>query len=378
MISTGDLQTLSRWQAKPESPVLSVYLDTDRSREINIGRGFERVLKDMLREIRQKLDKHKREGFYLDAERVQNFTEEYRDLKRGLVIFSDASENFFWVRDLNVRVRNSGRWDQTPYLRPLIEILDEYERYGVVLTDRLQARLFTVYLGEIDEHKDAFAEADVKHIKSPGTDHLLSQMNIQRKGDEHAHWHLKHVAELTARLALVHEFDRLILAGTDEATSELFGLLPKALRTRVVRQLNIAINVNEAYILEETLKIEQVVERHRENELVKELITAAAKHDRAVLKLSPTVRAIQEWRVWELIYADGFAPKGAQCVNCGALFADEKVSCDYCGQAVTGVSDFVDRAAARVLEMNGKVEQVRGAAAQRLQRVGNIGALLRF
>jgi hypothetical protein len=43
-----------------------------------------------------------------------------------------------------------------------------------------------------------------------------------------------------------------------------------------------------------------------------------------------------------------------------------------------GVSDFVDRAAARVLELNGKVEQVRGAAGERLQSVGNIGALLRF
>ena len=33
---------------------------------------------------------------------------------------------------------------------------------------------------------------------------------------------------------------------------------------------------------------------------------------------------------------------------------------------------------ARVLEMRGKVEQVRGAAAEQLQTVGNIGALLRF
>jgi len=42
------------------------------------------------------------------------------------------------------------------------------------------------------------------------------------------------------------------------------------------------------------------------------------------------------------------------------------------------VNDFVERAAARVLEMHGKVEQVRGAAAENLQKVGNIGALVRF
>ncbi|HEY0376931.1 MAG TPA: hypothetical protein VGC87_08245 [Pyrinomonadaceae bacterium] len=38
----------------------------------------------------------------------------------------------------------------------------------------------------------------------------------------------------------------------------------------------------------------------------------------------------------------------------------------------------IDRADARVLEMAGRVEQVRGAAATRLQEVGSIGALLRY
>ena len=42
------------------------------------------------------------------------------------------------------------------------------------------------------------------------------------------------------------------------------------------------------------------------------------------------------------------------------------------------VSDFIDRAAERVLELDGKVEEVRGPAPERLQEAGGIGALLRF
>lgn len=57
-------------EAKPGSPILSVYLDTDQSREINIERGFEVVVKDMLREIRQKLDKEARLEFDADAKGV--------------------------------------------------------------------------------------------------------------------------------------------------------------------------------------------------------------------------------------------------------------------------------------------------------------------
>jgi hypothetical protein len=377
-LSRKVLEALIQREAKPGSPVLSVYLDTDQSREINIKRGFEVVLEDMLREIRQKLDKEARQEFDVDAERVRQLVEEYRDVQRGLVIFSDASEKFLWSKGLNVRVRNGARWNDTPYLRPLIEILDEYERYAVVLTDRKKARFFTIYLGEIEEHPQTEATLDVTRVNEIGTDHIESHMTIQHKADQHAHNHLKHVAELTGRLASVREFDRLILAGPDEATSELNGLLPKALRTRVVRRISLPIDGSDALVLDMTLKVEAEIEREREEELVKQLITAAHKHQKAVIKLTPTVHALQEQRVWQLVYADGFTGTGAQCTNCLALYAEEKEACDYCGQLVKGVSDFIDRAVERVIEMDGTVEQVRGAAAERLQQEGGIGALLRF
>jgi peptide subunit release factor 1 (eRF1) len=378
ILSRADLEGLIEREAKPGSPVLSVYLDTDQSREINIERGFEVVLKDMLREIRQKLAKEARQEFDADAERVRQFVEQYRDVKRALVIFCDASETFLWHRELNVRVRNGTRWDETPYVRPLIEMLDEYERYAVVLTDRKQARFFTIFLGEIEEHYQAEAPLDVTRINAIGTDHIESQMTIQHKADQHAHQHLKNVAESTARLASVREFDRVILAGPVEATSELLGLLPKALRSKVVRQIALPINGSDALVLEETLKVETEIERARETELVKQLIHAANAHQKAALKLTPTVHAIQEQRVWQLIYAEGFAPPGSQCGTCKALFAGEKETCDYCGQAVESVSDFVDRAAERVLDMQGRVEEVRGPAAERLQEHGSIGAFLRW
>ena len=366
-------------EVRPGSPVLSVYLDTDQSREINIERGFETVLKDMLREIKQRLDKDEKMKFQADAERVQRFVkEEYHDVKRGLVIFCDDSEDFFQHIELNVTVRSVARWDETPYVRPLVELLDEYERYCVALADRERARLFTIYLGEIEEHRETEASADVRHIKSSGLDHLRSQMNIERKADEHAHWHFKHVAEWLSSLARDYEFDRLILAGTDEATSQISALLPTRLQPRVVRRINMPLDVSDAYVLEETLKVEQEVEREREQELVRELLEAAGKHDRAVVKLGATLRAIDEWRVMHLVYADGFTPPGGQCVNCRALYAEKKDACDYCGRAVREVGDLIDRADARVLEMSGKVEEVFGDAATRLRGEGGIGALLRW
>ncbi len=78
MISRDEVEGLMRREVRPGSPVLSVYLNTDQSQEINIERGFETVLKDMLREIRQQLDQDTRKEFDGDAERVRQFLEEYR------------------------------------------------------------------------------------------------------------------------------------------------------------------------------------------------------------------------------------------------------------------------------------------------------------
>ncbi|HEV7798337.1 MAG TPA: hypothetical protein VGO73_09290 [Pyrinomonadaceae bacterium] len=374
-LSRAEVESLMRRDGKP---VLSVYLDTDQSREINLERGFEIVLKDLLHEIRQKLDQEARQEFDPDADSVRQFVEEYRDLKRGLVIFADASEKFLWHKEFNLRIRNGARWNDSPYVRPLIEILDEYERYAVVLTDRKRARFFTIYLGEIEEHFQAEAEMEVRRVNEIGTDHIESHMTIQHKADQHAHLHLKHVAEQTAQLASVREFDRLIVGGPFETTSELIALLPKAVAAKVIKQVGLPMNGSDALVLEESLKVEAEVEREREAELVKTLITAAHKHQKAVVELTPTVRAIQEQRVWQLVYADGFAPAGSQCGTCLALYAGTKEVCDYCSQAVKEVRDFIERAAERVLDWQGRVEQVQGPAAERLQEDGNIGAFLRW
>jgi len=73
-----------------------------------------------------------------------------------------------------------------------------------------------------------------------------------------------------------------------------------------------------------------------------------------------------------------FSSRGGQCSNCAMLFAKTEGSCDYCGGAIGPVNDLVERMVERVLESDGKVEEVEGEAANRLQQIGGIGAFLRF
>jgi peptide chain release factor subunit 1 len=268
MISKSDFDAIAEREPVPDSPVLSVYLDVDQSKSKNLKRRFEAALNDMLRSIEARLDKPQLPRFAADAERARQYVSDLEPRAKGLILFCDDSENFFWSREIKALVRNIARWSDAPYIVPLIEILDEYERYGVVLTDKEQARLFTVFIGEIVEHYDAFAPAPVKHFKTTGTDQWLSGRRFQSNAEMHVHWHLKHVAELLDKLVDRLGINRLLLGGPVEATGELQHLLSKRVRARVVERLPLPVKASEHEVLEEALRVERQVERQMEKQTV--------------------------------------------------------------------------------------------------------------
>ena len=377
MISKPDIDALAKRQTVPGSPVLSVYLDIDQSKAVNLKRRFEIALNSLLATTAAGAHREQQESFAADAEPVRRFVAELEPRAKGVVIFADASENFFWAREIHVEARNRARWADTPYVAPLLEIIDEHERYGIVLLDKESARLFTVFAGEIEEHYDAITPASVRRYKASGTDHVLSESRSQRKAATHVHWHLKNVARLLDKLIDDYALDRILLGGPVEATGEFQQVLSKRARSRVVDRLSLPVKVSAHEVLQAALEVEERVERQMEMPIVEELIIGAAHHPSA-LGLEATVRALSEERVWRLIYAQDFRASGGRCSNCGMLFARGEGPCDYCGAPIKAIDDLLEPMVERVLDQDGKVEKVAGDAAARLHQAGGIGAVLRF
>ena len=377
-ISKTELETLITRPAKNGDCVLSVYLNVDQSLSANLNRGYVRTLKELLRACEQRLtDDKERKAFAGCSERVLARVAGSDARARALALFCDH-DGVFWERPLSVPVASALRWEEKPYVRPLVEAVDEYERYCVVLVGREKARLFKVYLGEIEEHTDILAPEKRKSSKAASKDTNLSQPNLQRREEEHALWHLKEVAGALEHIASQSKFDRLVLAGPREITTELHGLLSKKLQSMLVRSLAMPFDANEQSLLKETMRIEEEVERTTELELVERLITAASKDSQAVLQLKPTLEAMRLGRIHELVYAQGAEMPGAQCANCGTLFAEVSGTCVYCSGPLRPIPDIVGRLADLVFYSGGHVENVRGTAADRLREKGLIGAFLRF
>lgn len=379
MITQSELASLVKRPNKPGCGMLSVYLNVDQSSMANRNRAFERALGSMLRSqsIRLNSDRQQQD-FEAAAKRVKGFVSHYTPTARSLVIFCDEAEGFFWHRELNTPVCNDVHWKESPYLQPLLETFDEFQRYGIILANKSRARVLTVLQGEIDDRFEITATGSVKHFRRSGSDHLLSQTKFQRQANLHTLWHLKKVAALTDHLVDCHNFNRLLLAGSLQAVGTLKRLLSKRLLSRLVVSTALRVNTSEQEILKTTLKLEQCVERACEVNGVQALIATAAKALGATVGLDSTLLALERGQIHKLVYREGAAFEGSHCSKCGRLYGLSRVACGYCNVPLQPVPDLMERIIKRAVDTDAEIEQVRDDAAEQMKRVGGIGAILRF
>jgi peptide chain release factor subunit 1 len=265
-------------------------------------------------------------------------------------------------------------WDRRPYLEHLEGVLDEGERVGLLLFDARRARLFTLYLGHLTEHQ-SFADEVPKRQQGGGWA-TLRQTRYARHREDRL---LRHVRRAAAALLALHRdqpFDRLLLAGPDEAVTLLRHHLPGSLRQRLAGTLRLELFAGQEEILAAARSKVGELERQGDAALVDELIGSATTAH-VVLGASPTLAALAEGRVHHLVVADTFHPQGSECPACGHL--DRLAgACAACGGPTQPVADLGERAVELALDQGAKVEIVSGDAASLLAVHGGIGAWVRY
>ncbi len=371
MITQEQLRHLADFDGGPY-PVLSLYLSLDPARQVR--RGYRVVFTDLVKQMEGGLDEATREGLRREVARVERYLDATPPRGKGLALFSCAPHGFWQVYPLPVPVADALHLGRTPYIRPLLDVLDEYERYAVALVDKEKARLFTVYLGAIEEEETIADFVPGKHDQG-----AWSQANYQRHHEAHVSRHLRRVAEHLAGLLRSRPFDRLVLAGPEEATSALRALLSRPVRARLAAVIPAEIFAPKEEILQRTLEVERAVERAAEEQLVADVLELGPR-GAASTGVAATLDAVWCGQVQTLVVAADLRLAGAECPACGCLVADSQGQrlCPVCGAVTTPLDDVVGRAIERTLDERGRVEVVHGPAAERLSAAGGMGALLRF
>lgn len=352
------------------APVVSLYLDVDGRRYVR-PKDYELHLDQLLRKALERAS-----GDPLVAAELQRISEYVkggidRSHTRGLAVFSCADRGLWEVVNLPVPVRNQLVVNQAPQVLQLERVLDDHERFGVLLADKQRARMFVFELGELVEkselfeqlprHEDDRGDFDRDHVR----DHVANA----------AHAHLRHAADVAFRAYMDEKFDHLFIGAPEEIANELERDLHSYLKERLAGRLTIGVPSSEAEIRKAAMEIQERFERQKEEKLVHKVRDGIGSGKGAVGGLDAVLRALNEHRVDTLVVSDGFEAPGWKCPACGMLAA-KGPRCAVCPSDMDKQDDIVEVAVDDALGQSCSIQVVTGNAD--LDVMGRIAALLRF
>jgi peptide chain release factor subunit 1 len=371
MFTKQELKELAAYRSET-TPVLSVYLNVDITQLT--AEQYRLALKGLLKSVAEEATRQ-------DVEAVEQYVElEYDGQGKGLAIFS--GENLWQAYPLDLPVGDLVHAGPQPYIRPLADYFDAYDRYGVVLVDREGARLFlfnqgtlqdaTGMLGqELKEHTHGAAGRGGRSGRGSGQGRAAP---LDGHIDQVAMHNLRDIADLTQRFYSAGQCDRIILGGTDENRARFLSMLPRTLQDKVIGDVSIDMYASAAEVLDRTMSIIQRSVAERKAELVQNVISASF-NEKGSLGLANTLVAMQEQRVQTLVVSEGFGMPGSVCSHCGSLTLRETEECPVCGGEAHTAPDIVEHLVRRAIAMDVEVVFAEDEA---LDQVGSIGAVWRF
>lgn len=353
---------------------VSLYLNVDPM--FNQKGEYMVHFKNMMKNTIETMDKALYKAVKDDLERIENYViSNKRMFRKGLALLSSSGNAFWKEYSLNVPVKNELIIDKTPYTKPLMDILDNYQRYAVLLVDKESARIFAVHLGEIVEYSEIHTP-DIPGKHKKGGWFALSQNHYERHIDFHIGMHLKDVVERLESFMNGEYIGRLIIGGSDEAVSMVKGMLHKTILDKVIGTARVEMFAKSDEVLRRVEPIVSAYEKKKEEAEVEGLIAKALKNENAVIGLDNVVNALQEQRVMKLFFVKDYKAEGYNCSSCGYLSVQKVDPCPFCSAKMDAVDYMVDLAAQKAVQQGALIEVV--SESKKLLDAGGIGAFLRF
>ncbi len=353
---------------------VSLYLNVDPM--FNARGDYMVHFKNMIKNTIDTLDKSIYKDVKEDIDKIEKYVISNKRLfRKGLVLISSSNNNFWKDYSLNVPVKNELIIDKTPYTKPLMDILDNYQKYAVLLVDKESARIFTIHLGEIVEYGEVHTP-DIPGKHKKGGWFALSQNHYERHIDFHIGMHLKDVVDRLESFLSGEYIGRLIIGGSDEAVSMIKGMLHKTILDRVIGYARVEMFAKPDEILKRIEPIVSTYEKNKEEKEVESLIEKALKNENAVVGLDNVLNALNEKRVMKLFFINDYKATGFNCTACNYLSAQRVDSCPYCKGKMEAIENIVEFAGQKAIQQSALIEVI--AENRKLLDAGGIGAFLRF
>jgi peptide chain release factor subunit 1 len=368
-LSPDAIERITGFQAG-DLRVVSMYLAIDPGDRKSIP-----VTADgLLREVRslskdRSIDHEVRLSLRQDVERIEEFVKNELPIQRAAAIFSCTGGGLFEVVALPRALGSRVMVDATPWVRPMLAVLEEYERLIAVVVERQGAHLWELYLG---------AQRDAGRVEGPELRRLGASGRRANSPEHHEDKAERLERQFFKGLTRVLEhlsYDVLAFGGHEHELQHLLQMLPQPVSERTIGTF--AIDPSTATPTEVRERAEAILEDHvrdRERQLVDEVAERVAAGRRAALGIEPCLWAASVAAVDTLLVEEGATVPGVVCDESHWL-ATSGERCPVCGLETRPTDDVIEALVETVSDEGGSIRHV---SVETVLRQELTGALLRF
>ncbi|MFH0766302.1 MAG: hypothetical protein V2A61_07765 [Calditrichota bacterium] len=372
MITRQELKELASIASR-DSLFASLYLNVDPKE--NPKNDWQLHFKNLARSAVVKLPADLRPHAQKDVDYIEAYLNDRPDgLRRGLAVFSNVDSGYWRVFNTMVAFPNQLVITRDPFIKPLVAMIDIYQRYLVLVVGVTKARLLITSLGEIEEFTSIYKPLESGEAARDGSVYGFGDLRAQRSREKIERIVHKDALAATERLLVEEGIKRILLGGTDGGRGRFKEAMPALTRERVVGEFAVDRNAGDHEILEQLIPVMKEVEYKFERKAINELFDNA--NNRSVFGLSDVLTALQQGNVHKIFVLNNFTLPGMSCRRCGALTPERDRPCPYCGEVMERVPYMLDTAIQKAIEQGARVDMLEHAP--RLHEIGGIAALLRY
>ncbi len=378
MISHQEVSLLLNYTAR-EGVAISFYLNTDGAERNKAVWIIE--TKDLIKKARKELDALNVSRRFIDAadnslRRIQNFiaTENFAPRYKSIAIFANAVESFYQIYRLPVAIKSNLVLDSNFYVRPLLALLEEHSRIGVVLVDSRNARLFEAYMGEIVELHDFVTKS--KPPRKPLLETFMKrEKRLSQRKSEETRYHLSSTADALKTHFRLRHFDKVIIGARKPMGDHLARLLHRTLQENLIGIVEMETQEKESDVLAKVIRTEDNYEIEEEKKLLRKIGTEIMKDGYAVKGIAKVIAAANDYNLHTLVVERDFSIPGLVCPQCGMPHFNER-TCTCCGEPLVEVSDVVYDLVEEASRQGATVRHVRGE--NLITSLENVAAIVKF
>jgi peptide subunit release factor 1 (eRF1) len=287
-------------------------------------------------------------------------------------------KDFDKLAELPIRVKERIVVDNEFYTLPLMSVLEQFERFAILVFGRKKARLYSHYLGKILERETVFHDYVIpKFNASTSSWKCLREKAVNHKIDDTYHRHLKEVCRILFDNFKKFGFDKLFLASHQSEINSIKRHLHSYLIPRLAGEFTADADDPVQIIKEKADVVIAEYRANKENAKITELLNNNA-HNKAVLGVEPVLNALMAGNVRQLILTDDFHAEGCACPegHFSAITLPENKKCPLCSKELMTQTFLEDHIIEEALAQRAEIFHI--LRRKDMLAGHKIGAFLRF